>query len=94
MIADKELEDKKSVQAEGSGTAANDTSQLLFFKTIKEASADSKRKRRAKGKRCEQVENIEAIDVEFSDGEDPEDAAGIPIATWSFADNAESVCSS
>ena len=94
VTPEKELEDKKGVQAEGWKTAAKDTSQLLFFKSVKEAPADSKRKRRAKGKRCEQVENIEAIDVKFSDAEDPEDAAGIPIATWSFADNAETVCSS
>ncbi len=92
--AEKELEDKKSIQAEGSETAAKDTSQVLFFNTVKEESTACKRKRKARGKRSEQVENIEAIDVEFSDGEDPEAAAGIPIATWSFADSSEAVCSS
>ena len=94
VTAEKELEDKKSIQAEGSETPAKDTSQVLLFNTVKEESTDGKRKRKAKRKRSEQVENIEAIDVEFSEGDDPEGAAGIPIATWSFADSAEDVCSS
>ena len=92
--ADKESEDKKIVQAEEVETPAKDTPQLLFFKSTKEESAAGKRKRRSRGKRSEQVENIEAIDVEFSDGEDTEAVAGIPIAAWNFANSAETVCSS
>ena len=92
--AEKELEDKKSTQIEGEEAAAKDTSQLLFFKSPKEESIAGKRKRKSKGKRSEQAESIEAIDVEYSDAEDTEAAAGIPIAAWSFADSAETVCSS
>ena len=94
FTAEKELEDKKRIQTEGRDTSAKDTSQLLFFKTVNEESTACKRKRKAKGKRSEHIENIEAIDVEFSDGDDMEAAAGMPITAWSFADNAETVCSS